>query len=360
MTKIAFVVNSLGPGGAEGMLLRLLTCSTFSSRFEVVLIQLDERGSERASQLPTITHYCLSGSIFKKIIKLRHILAEEKIEVAVSWLYLSDLLTLICCKSRVRKIKTIWNIRHSDFVSPSLKVRIGIKFLAKLSRFADGIIFCAKSALSSHEEFGYKNDLVSIINNGYVDQGSTEKRLNNDEGPVFGCLARYHSQKNHHELCKAFDTFRSESGRGLLKLAGPNISNPELEKFCSNLTNAEFISLENEVDASDFFDGLDWHILVSTHGEGFPNVVAESMLRGIPNIVTDAGDSFDIVGEFGITCEKDQMSICDSLKRASSLGSSSHYKLGRRARKSVMARFEISKISERYGDFIEEVSNFNK
>ena len=53
-------------------------------------------------------------------------------------------------------------------------------------------------------------------------------------------------------------------------------------------------------DISNILNAFDVLCSSSSFGEAFPNVVAEAMSCGIPCVVTDVGDSANIVGDLGI------------------------------------------------------------
>jgi glycosyltransferase involved in cell wall biosynthesis len=59
------------------------------------------------------------------------------------------------------------------------------------------------------------------------------------------------------------------------------------------------VALGPRADLRDIARAVDLHVLASCGAEAFPNVVAETMLSGTPNAVTDVGDAALMVADTG-------------------------------------------------------------
>ena len=137
---------------------------------------------------------------------------------------------------------------------------------------------------------------------------------------MIGNVARYDPQKDHLNLLKALELICSKKINFYCFLIGSNIDKKNIELVSEikklKLTNHIKLIGQNS-DITQIMNGLDLHILSSSYGEGFPNVVAESMACGTPCVVTDVGDSSYIVGKSGwVIPPNDHIKLAKALEKA--------------------------------------------
>src|SRR5690606_38973928 len=119
---------------------------------------------------------------------------------------------------------------------------------------------------------------------------------------VLGMVARWDPHKDHRTLLDALRHLnRNFSDAWVCVLAGRGLeeSNQELAQLLDRSEVKDKVRLVgNQANVIPMMSALDLHIL-SSMTEGFPNVISEAMLCGVPCVTTDVGDSRFIVSETG-------------------------------------------------------------
>ena len=314
--KIVHIISGLGNGGAEGVLYRLVT---HDIKNEHIVISMTDSGKYGPLLLDKgFTVFCLnmqSGKIaLKPIYMLYKYLKDINPDIVQTWMYHADLIGGII--ARAAGIKNIfWNLRHSNFDinhTKSSTIKIA-KVNAKLSNIIPKkIISCAQGAIKAHTDLGYNRDKIVVIENGYdldtfkVDNNSCSlirKELRIGGNPIIGMVGRYDPQKNHKGLIEALGIVKERGYTFDFVLVGRDLNNENkalLEQIKKlNLYGLTHL-LDQRSDIPSIMNALDLHVLSSSYGEGFPNVIAEAMACGTPCIATDIGDSNIIIDKYGI------------------------------------------------------------
>jgi glycosyltransferase involved in cell wall biosynthesis len=356
--KVIHIITGLGNGGAEGVLYRL--CLNCSSAEHVVISLLDDGkyGPLLKDAGVDVRSLNLSASPISliKVIKLFLTIRQLSPDVVQTWMYHADLLGGICAK--FAGVKNIcWNVRHSDLkAGVKATTRLLVFLSSRISHFIPNrIVYCGFHSRSIHENLGYCRSIGVVIPNGFG-VSALKKRVGayKDNRLTIGMLARYNNQKNHMGLIKALGKIREKYEFDVL-LGGPNVSkdNFSLKEMLvlSGLENS--VELMGEIDdVAAFYGRLDIHVLPSVSGEGFPNVVAESMMFGVPNVVTDVGDSKYIVGDLGFVASSlDDTAIEAALRTAIELFISSPTEwisLRSNVRERIQINFSLNKMVVNY------------
>lgn len=318
---IVHVITGLKDGGAEGVLYRLCLNDTHNNHIIISLTGPAKYGSMFTSNGFDVECLGMGRGILSAIlapIRLYKLLKFYSPNIVQTWMYHADLLGGIAAKlTGVSKI--YWNIRHSDLEkgSSSISTIFASKACAFLSRWVpDGIICCAESAKDVHEKIGYNSNKLKVIPNGYdLNKYSPNESARNlirktydvaDDCALIGMVGRYDSQKDHNSLLIALSQLSNTDNKFVCFLVGRDIDGRNfqlVDQINKYGLKGKVLLLGMRTDIPDVMNALDLHILSSSYGEGFPNVVAESMACGTPCIATNVGDAKRIISDSRFICE---------------------------------------------------------
>ena len=363
--KIVHIITSLGDGGAEHTLFKI--CK-YDYKNKHIIISLKGPGKYYSLLNKIgIKVYCINLKYFSitKFFFLVKILRKLKPDIIQTWLVHADLLGSIAAKLAGLK-KIIWNIRYSNLEIGKAKFStiLIIKLLAKLSFSVPQLILVvSKRAKKIYEIKGYDKQKLKFIPNGYdlslLKPDKSEKKdfrkKFNIKGhlPIIGNVARYDKKKDHLNLLKAISLIKLKKIDFLCFLVGSNINknNFRLVSEIRKLKLTKYVKLIGQRDSIlKFMNGFDIYVQSSSYGEGFPNVVAESMACKIPCIVTDVGDASYIVGETGwVVPPSNSKELAKSIENAiNEVGTRKWNKRCNNARSRIKVNFNISKMLKSY------------
>ena len=367
--KVIHIITGLSDGGAEAVLYRL--CSEDKSSNIHTVISLTEESKygpllqEKGIQVHRLGmprgRVALSG-----ILKLYRLIRDLKPDVVQTWMYHADLIGgLVARLAGANKI--YWGIRATSLETGKSNWRtiVVAHINALLSRWLPtGIVCCAERAQQTHQQLGFAVDRFIVIPNGYnlnyfKPDSEGRKRLRaeleiSEQTLLLGCVGRFDPQKDHHNLLAALAIIKQNGVlfRCILVGRGLNTDNTQLVSWINqyDLQDA-VILLGQRTDIPAVMNTLDLHILSSSYGEAFPNVVAEAMACGTPCVVTDVGDAAYIIGHTGWVAPPSDASLLADAIHSALVSYSNHdeWKLRRvTARNRVVETFSLEKMIAAY------------
>lgn len=370
MTHLCLIITGLSTGGAEVMLSKLLK-KIDRRRFKPAVISLTTTGQIgpqiEALGIPVHALGMTAGKLnLYGFLRLVRLLYQLKPDVVHTWMYHADLLGGLA--ARLAGIKTvIWGLRQSN-LSPDQNKRSTlqvVKVCALLSGLVPKrILTCSNVGRSAHVAVGYRADKMVLIPNGFdlsrfkSDAGArysvrSELGLAIDTQLV-GLVARADPQKNHLGFIEAAVQVHASLPKVHFVLAGAGIDEKNVE--LSELIKR--VGLENNFHLLGLRDDIprlmaSFDLLASpSFGEAFPNVLGEAMASCVPCVVTDVGDSAEIVGDTGrVVASGDMATLADHLVELLQWPAEQRKQLGILARQRVHDFFELGDVARRYEEF---------
>ncbi|WP_275887235.1 glycosyltransferase [Lysinibacillus fusiformis] len=353
-------MTTTGLGGAEAMLYRLLQ-NVDRDMYEIEVICLTEMGTYGEfieQQLNINVTICdmrrNRGSAFIHCYKRC-----RESDIIQTWMYHANLLGYIL--SKLLKKKLIWGIHHSNLNKHDNKRRTIFiaKLCAKLSKHVDAIISCGPKVKEIHEAIGYKNKQHRIIVNGvntdlYKPSKKREyymERFNILNQPILLHVGRWDPLKDYENLLASLKRLRQKRQDFYMFLVGYEIdgSNEVLQQMIENAQLEPFtFLLGSRDDITQLMAAADLFIL-SSSGEGLPNVLVEALASGTCCVTTDVGDCEYLVGDYGeVIPAKDAVALSQAINRALNYDSKQYEQNASLGRAHVLANFEIKHVVEQY------------
>jgi glycosyltransferase involved in cell wall biosynthesis len=367
MIKVMHVITTLGPGGAETMLSRIIS-GMDGGRFENEVVSLRDV-LDLAARLEAmgvrVRTLAMKTSVPNPllVVRLAQWIREAKPHVIHTWMYHSNLVGTLAARL-AGHVPLVWGIRHSA-LNPcvdkhrTILVDRACAFLSK--KIPVRIVCCSEVSRQIHRRLGYAAEKLDIIPNG-VDleqfkpdptaRVSLRRELGIPPGTLLiGIAARFHPHKDHWNFLQAAAQLHRQIPESHFLLCGLNITwqNRQLAGWIQTVGLRDCCHLLGvRRDMSRLFAGVDIATL-SSLTEAFPTAIGEAMACGTPCVVTDVGDSALIVDDADrVVAPGDPDALAMAWRKLIEVGPVVRHWLGIAARSRIQQHFALPAVVERY------------
>lgn len=321
MKRILFITTGLETGGAEGVLVSLISgCDR--TKFKPFLINLGHEGPKLQEVLKSDCLYQRidfhRGFLLFQLFTFLETVWSFKPHIIQGWMYQGSLFALVA-KLAWPFSKCFLGIRNASFedkfVSKNTKICISLtRILMMLSK---NCIFPSKQSKLIHEEAGFLKVKSKDIENGcdtnqFFPVPRDQKDLLrqkwgvNPEKFLIGFISRFHSHKDPETFLRVVQRVKNNIPEAQFICVGQGLSieNQKFIKKVKSLDLEDMLHLKGVVDpVFEIYQMLDLLLLTSV-SEAFPNVILEAMSTEIPCVSTDVGNVKELLGPFyhGAAC----------------------------------------------------------
>lgn len=327
MKKILFVPYTFTMGGGAEKILSLILSHLPQNKYDITLIELvhSDKGNE---ELPTNVRELRplidisQRNIWNKfrnniIIFLLYFLpstvrlllwSKERYDIVVSFNYLTPSIFASTFPSR-KKISwvhgSIEDLDYRHYKNIWKKIKIFIFYFAQKRVFkkTDAIVVVSKKTYDSVINiFPFAEHKTRIIYNGFnfeqLIKNSSLKTVNKSKLRIIA-LGRLEEQKNFSLIINSANILKSKLDFELLILGDGDIRT-ELQELITKLKIDDVVKLMGYVKNPYPYILSSDVICVSSYSEGFPTVIAEGMILGVPFVSTNVGGASEL--SCGNTC----------------------------------------------------------
>lgn len=320
--KVAFFIGKLGTGGAERQLVNL-SQGLYESGHDVTVFTIYPGGqnAETLAQYngPEIVTLWgrRGGDAIQRSLQValapllfRKALNRHRPDIVYSMLYMTNLIAWLATRGHFSKC-LVWGLRASN-MTLNMKRVVPERLCSILSRSVPLAIANSYAGMEHHKRRGYHCRKKVVVPNGidtakFFFSGASRADIRREFGvsltqPLIGIVARFDPMKDYPSFLKAASLVVKErpDAKFLCVGDGPSCYAKSLHALSEKLCLQHHMVWTGERhDMPAIYSALDVLCSSSSFGEGFPNVIGEAMACEVTCVVTDVGDSAEIVKDTG-------------------------------------------------------------
>ena len=352
--KIAFIISSLGSGGAERVL-SLMANYWSQKNYSIIVLTLDnltpfyalEDGIklEKLSLLKnSISVFSAIANNIKRINIIRKKLIEIDPDIVISFMTETNIISTIGCRIINKPIiiaeRTNYNL---------LKSQVWISLRKIVYRFSNALIVQTR-----YDKEKYNRLADTFIINNPLKVKETNLNNSREENTILA-VGRLDKLKGFDRLIKAYSNLGQKDWK--LAIIGEGSERNNLEKLIFDLNLEDYISMPGRTKLIDKWYQKSSIFVLSSRIEGFPNVLCEAMAYGCacvsfnciagPNeIITDKVDGYLVKnGDINALTKKMDFLINNPEERR---------RIGKEAMK-ISERLNIDSIMSKWDKIIEKI-----
>jgi len=365
--KIYFIIDTMGVGGAETQLLRIIP-HLQKMDWEIKLVTLKDKNEFR-SELERMgvpfRSLGFSWNIFTCLNRIRRLASEINREAKNNRLVIHS---HIVSSNLFSRFLTLFLRRNIALVNTIHNTNEGAGWRYRMYRAtrnrAHYVSAMSRAALDVHKKKkSSREDRLHLVYNGidlslfHYDESVRERMRNEFElQDEFAWLAvgNLSPQKNFTNLLEAWRIIGKKDGCNTrLYIVGEGVEKQMLQKKINEFGLAEEVRLlGRRNDVQDLMSMADGYVM-SSDWEGFPMVLLEAAASELPIVATDVGGNSEIVlnGENGYICPpKNPEALAQSMQELMKKPSDALRTMGRAGRLHVSERFSVESIAGQWDE----------
>jgi len=372
--KILHVITTTMVGGAEMQLARLVAASD-PGRYRHLVVGLGPEGPlaqdmrDAGAEVVSLGLAPTPSALPKGVASLVRLIRQQRPALVQGWMYHANLLALIAARLTGARPVT-WGVFCSDMDMSqySRGARLLFRACVHSSRLAAAIVSNTHQGVEFHAGLGYPRDTQLVIANGFDTRGYAPDPMAREQmrrelglGPehlLVGKVARFDPMKDHQGLLAAFAQVVEELPQARLACIGLGLEpgNPALAAALGPPLQGKVFLLGRRHDVPRWLQAMDLHVSASAFGEGLSNAVGEAMSAGLPNVVTNVGDSAVLVGDTGrVVTPGRPAALAEAVAAILSLEPAERLALGRAARERIELHYSMRAMARAYHELYEKV-----